>query len=167
LSFPTYETGIILGENMEMQSRDRGRREKSLRRFLLTKRAEIEARIRKELGKKITKDFDSARGSVLDLGDLITLDLERDLDYELLTMNAAALKDINEALKQLDEGTYGICKECGEEIGEKRLQAVPFALYCLECQREKERLRWTAHGELRMERLAHTEDEQADREHPP
>ncbi len=129
---------------MEMQSRDKGRREERLRTLLLMKREEVEGRIRKELRKKITEDLDAAGCSVSDLLDLITLDLERDLDYELLNMNTTTLKDINEALRQLDEGTYGICKECGEEIGEKRLQAVPFALYCLECQRGKEILQWTA-----------------------
>lgn len=137
---------------MEMQSRDRGRREKRLRTLLLMKREEVEGRIRKELGKKITEDLDSSGCSVSDLLDLITLDLERDLDYELLNMNTATLKDINEALGQLDEGSYGICGECGEEIGEKRLQAIPFALYCLECQREKEGLKGTGYDKRRTER---------------
>lgn len=145
-----------------MQLEDEEARQEKLRTLLLMKREEVEARIRKELGKKITKDLDSERGSVLDLVDLITLDLERDLDYELLNMNTAALKDINEALSQLDEGTYGICKECGEEIGEKRLQAVPFALYCLECQREKEKMNETGRSRVWMETRAQTEQDQSD-----
>jgi DnaK suppressor protein len=44
------------------------------------------------------------------------------------------LKRIRDALDRLNEAKYGICEECGEEISEKRLQVMPFAAYCLECQ---------------------------------
>lgn len=126
---------------MEVGSEQKGNGRESLRTMLLMERGEIEARIRKELAERITEDLDSAVGPALDAGDLSTYDLGRDVDYELLTMHTEALKDIDEALERLDEGTYGICEECGGEIGEKRLQAIPFALYCLECQQENEWLK--------------------------
>ena len=45
---------------------------------------------------------------------------------------------INQALDRLNEGTYGICSECGEDIEEKRLQAVPETSLCLDCARHYE-----------------------------
>lgn len=49
------------------------------------------------------------------------------------------MKKIDRALSHFSEGKYGICEECGEEIGEARLSAIPFALCCRECQEERER----------------------------
>lgn len=123
--------------------------------MLLRKRAEIEAHIRQELEAKVRgEDLDSILGPALDEGDLSYLDLEQGIDYELLDKYTETLKNIDEALKRLDEGTYGICGECGGEIGEKRLQAVPFALYCVDCQREKEGLKERDYGRMWMERRA-------------
>lgn len=146
---------------MEMQSRDKGRREERLRTFLLIKREEVEGRIKKELGKKMVEDLESLLGSASELGDLSNLDLERDVDYELLTMYTENMKDIDEALDRVEEGTYGVCEECGDEIGEKRLQAVPFAIYCLECQREKEKLKETGRGKVWMETWAQVEQDES------
>lgn len=132
----------------------RHRRER-LREILLKKRGEIEAWIRKGLEKKVRReDLDSLLGPALDEGDLSYLGLEQDVDYELLTKYTETLKNIDESLDRLDEGTYGICEECGSEIAEKRLQAVPFALYCVECQQEKESLKGPDYGRIWMERRA-------------
>ena len=57
------------------------------------------------------------------------------------------LRNIERALGRLSKGEYGLCEECGEEIGEGRLSAVPFALCCSACQEERERTeRMTAPG---------------------
>lgn len=45
---------------------------------------------------------------------------------------------IKKALQKIDDGTYGICEECGEPISEKRLEARPVAMLCIECKREQE-----------------------------
>jgi len=44
------------------------------------------------------------------------------------------LQDLNGALRRLEEGEYGVCAECGEEIAPKRLKAIPWAKYCIHCQ---------------------------------
>lgn len=46
----------------------------------------------------------------------------------------STLRDINNALKRINDGTYGICKYCGEEIGEKRMLARPVASACVACK---------------------------------
>jgi RNA polymerase-binding transcription factor DksA len=56
---------------------------------------------------------------------------ERELELTTLTIVQGELKDIDDALRRLDAGTYGICEECGKPIDEARLEAVPWARYCI------------------------------------
>ena len=49
------------------------------------------------------------------------------------------LKTVRESLGRIRAGCFGVCASCGDEIGEKRLSAIPTALYCLECQEAYER----------------------------
>ena len=114
-------------------------RENRLRQMLVQEKHKIQDRIAEEIGEKMTEDIASTLGPALDEGDLSTLEVERDLDYGLLTMYTEILKNVEHALDRLEEGTYGICEECGKEVGEKRLQAIPFARYCVNCQKEKEK----------------------------
>lgn len=54
--------------------------------------------------------------------------------YSLSDMERNQLVRVEDALRAMDEGTYGVCEECGEDIESKRLEAVPWAAYCLSCQ---------------------------------
>jgi DnaK suppressor protein len=51
----------------------------------------------------------------------------------------ARLREVEAALRRMEEGTYGICQECGRPIEVARLKALPFAAFCLECQARRER----------------------------
>ena len=53
-------------------------------------------------------------------------------------MKSETLNKINEALRRLEEGTYGNCFECGDEIAEARLRALPFAVRCKDCEEARE-----------------------------
>ena len=53
-------------------------------------------------------------------------------------MKAETLNKINEALARLEEGRYGMCFECGDEIAEARLRALPFAVRCKDCEEARE-----------------------------
>jgi DnaK suppressor protein len=64
---------------------------------------------------------------------------ESDLDVALIDIGTAALHAIDRAIECLDEGTYGLCTRCGAPIGEARLRALPFAVYCRECETARER----------------------------
>jgi DnaK suppressor protein len=57
-----------------------------------------------------------------------------DIEFALIQMKAETLDQINQALSRLDEGAYGYCLECGEEIPERRLRAPPFAIRCKDCE---------------------------------
>src|SRR5687768_12193876 len=62
-----------------------------------------------------------------------------DLDVVLIDIGAAALRAVNRAIESLDDGSYGLCTRCRSPIGEARLRALPFALYCRECETARER----------------------------
>ena len=74
-----------------------------------------------------------------DEGDLAMMSHDRELLYHLHESDFTRLKYIQEALKALDRGQYGDCVRCGEDINEKRLLAVPWAMLCLGCQELKEK----------------------------
>ena len=57
-----------------------------------------------------------------------------DIEFAPIQMKAETLDQINQALSRLDEGAYGYCLECGEEIPERRLHALPFAIRCKDCE---------------------------------
>jgi len=71
--------------------------------------------------------------------ELGTETFERELELTTLTIVEGELKDIEDALRRLDDGTYGICEECGKPIDEARLEAVPWARYCVVDQARIER----------------------------
>ncbi len=64
---------------------------------------------------------------------------DRDFALSLLSKEQDALYEIEEALKRLDNGTYGTCEMCGKPIPQARLEALPFARFTIDCQGEYER----------------------------
>ena len=118
----------------------RERRQEALHKMLLGKRQEIIREIEESLGQSLTEDQQRRLESARDVGDQALMDLERELGISLMEMRNRRRQAIDEALMRLHEGTYGMCAECGVEISEKRLQAVPFAKLCVECQSKEELL---------------------------
>ena len=99
------------------------------RRELMT---EVQGRIR-DVRAEGSKDRE-----VLDQGESSEVDIQEDIEFALIQMKSETLNKINEALRRLDEGTYGNCFECGEEIAEARLRALPFAVRCKDCEEARE-----------------------------
>ena len=75
---------------------------------------------------------------VLDQGESSEVDIQEDIEFALIQMKSETLNKINEALGRLEEATYGNCFECGEEIAEPRLRALPFAVRCKDCEEARE-----------------------------
>jgi RNA polymerase-binding transcription factor DksA len=65
---------------------------------------------------------------------------DRDFALSLLSQEQDALYEIDEALKRLDLGTYGVCEMSGKPIAHARLEALPFARYTVECQSQIEKM---------------------------
>ena len=72
---------------------------------------------------------------------------ERELDEGLEEGAARRLREVEDALGRIDEGTYGTCAACGKPIGEERLEAFPYVRFCIECQSiiEREQALRTGH----------------------
>ena len=67
------------------------------------------------------------------LADTATVTYDRELDYTLEENSEHVLAEIEAALKRIDDGTYGVCEQCGGPIGEARLEAMPAARLCITC----------------------------------
>ena len=119
---------------------DRERRRQVLQQMLMRKRQEIIKEIEGSLGQSLIEDKQRRLESARDVGDQALMDLDRELGISLMEMRNRRRQAIDEALTRLTEGTYGICAECGVEISERRLEAVPFAKLCVECQSKEELL---------------------------
>lgn len=118
----------------------REQRREALQQMLMRKRQEILKEIEGSLGQSLTEDQQRRLESARDVGDQALMDLDRELGISLMEMRNRRRQAIDEALTRLNEGTYGICAECGVEISERRLEAVPFAKLCVECQAREELL---------------------------
>jgi DnaK suppressor protein len=64
--------------------------------------------------------------------------VQEDIDFALVQMQSQTLEKIATALERLEEGEYGMCRDCEQEIAEKRLRALPFAARCKDCQESAE-----------------------------
>ena len=75
---------------------------------------------------------------VLDEAESSDLDIQEEIGFALIQMKSETLDRINTALRRIGEGTYGICFECGDQIAEPRLRALPFAVRCKDCEESRE-----------------------------
>jgi DnaK suppressor protein len=73
------------------------------------------------------------------LADTATETYDRELDYSLEENSEQILGEIDAALKRIEDGTYGICTNRGEQISVERLEALPWATLCIDCARDRER----------------------------
>ena len=99
--------------------------------------------MRKELiedvSQSIKAESDYLRFDVGDFYDHATSDRARELSLMLTDRERQKLVQIEEALKKIDEGSYGVCESCGDDIDDERLIAMPFAKLCLSCKIDLER----------------------------
>ena len=93
---------------------------------------EVQGRIR-----DVRSDSHKER-EVLDQGESSEVDIQEDIEFALIQMKSETLNKIDAALRRLEEGTYGNCFECDEEISEARLRALPFAVRCKDCEEARE-----------------------------
>ena len=106
--------------------------EDEVRNRLIAKQAELQRRI---VGTQATERREVAEGDNDNAQQWEVSDIRDDLD----TQAASELQQVNHALARLNAGEYGECVECGEPIGEARLQALPYATLCIQCAEEVER----------------------------
>ncbi len=106
-----------------------------LKKMLEERRRELVSEVH---GKIRDVRAENKMSDVLDAGETSEADIQEDIEFALIQMKAETLNKINEALGRLEDGTYGYCFECGEEIAEQRLRALPFAVRCKDCEEARE-----------------------------
>lgn len=77
----------------------------------------------------------SLSNSPLHLADLGTDHYEQEMALSLLETQGMRLEEISDALNRIDQGTYGRCQRCRQEIPRPRLEALPYTRYCVSCAR--------------------------------
>ncbi len=113
--------------------------------------------MRKETARKYKRIFESQRKKILfndrviredfsvspddryDEIDQATTDFEQSMRMRLRNRETLFIKKIQDALKRIEEGTFGECEDCGEDIEIRRLEARPTATLCVSCKEEQER----------------------------
>ena len=116
---------------------DQGRYDE-LRAILEERRREIMSEVQGRMRDVRAEGAGSTVQGVLDAAESSEADIKDEIEFALIQMKAETLNRIDEALRRLEEGTYGYCFECGEEINEKRLRALPFAVRCKDCEAARE-----------------------------
>ncbi len=109
--------------------------------FLKTARETLES-MKRQLLAEIQQDLKQGRETSKDEGmdtyDLASEEREREISFILTDRDRGKLQAIEDALDRIDDGSYGVCESCEQEIAEGRLQAMPFTRLCVQCQADRE-----------------------------
>jgi len=109
-----------------------------LKKILEDRRREMMSQVQERMRDVRTEGASGSVQGVLDAAESSEADIQDEIEFALIQMKAETLNKINEALSRLEEGVYGNCFECGEEIAEARLRALPFAVRCKDCEEARE-----------------------------
>jgi DnaK suppressor protein len=101
------------------------------RMILTAKQTELAPRLRRRDGIAIEKTPDAL--------DEVQLSTERELMTRNLERESKVLREVRAALNRIQQGNFGTCLDCEEEIGLKRLKAVPWTPLCIACQEQDDR----------------------------
>ena len=110
-----------------------------LKQMLDGRRLEIQAEVQGKM-RDVREEgtWGGKLNDVLDAVESSEADIQEDIEFALIQMKSETLNKINDALSRLEHGNYGNCFDCGEEIAEKRLRALPFAVRCKDCEEARE-----------------------------
>src|SRR5437870_13653022 len=110
-----------------------------LKGMLDDRRREIQAEVQGKMrGVREEGAWGGKLNEVLDAVESAEADIQEDIEFALIQMKSETLNKITDALARLNHGDYGYCFDCGEEIAEKRLRALPFPVRCKDCEEARE-----------------------------
>jgi DnaK suppressor protein len=133
------EYGVMKRNKAERSTeKSKSARYAELKQILEGRRREIMSEVQGKIRDVRSEGTAQKLNEVFDAGESSEADIQGDIEFALIQMKAETLQKINEALSRLEEGVYGNCYECGEEISEPRLRALPFAVRCKDCEEARE-----------------------------
>jgi DnaK suppressor protein len=103
------------------------------RKLLKERLAALQAGFGSRLGELV-----DPRDLLADTADIASEESDRDMTLRMHDHERKLVDEIRTALKRVDEGDYGVCQMCGDDIGERRLLARPMATHCIDCMTEIE-----------------------------
>ena len=109
------------------------RRYRALMKMLADRRRDVEEKLR-----SLRETLPVEAGVVRDAEEQSVDDFVTEVDMALMQMKSETLARIDQAISRLEHGTYGLCEECDQEISAARLEALPFAPLCRDCQEDTE-----------------------------
>jgi len=99
----------------------------------------MRAQMLKNVQQEIQEGRDQNKDEGMDTYDLASDARDREISHILTDRDRGKLEAIDEALSRVDDNSYGLCEDCGAEIAEGRLEALPFTRLCVTCQSDRER----------------------------
>ena len=116
-----------------------GSRYSDLKQMLEARRRDLQAEVQGKMrGVREEGSWGGKLNEVLDTVESAEADIQEEIEFALVQMKSETLSKVNDALVRLEQGNYGNCFDCGEEIAEKRLRALPFAVRCKDCEEARE-----------------------------
>jgi DnaK suppressor protein len=110
-----------------------------LKQMLEDRRRELQAEVQGKMrGVREEGAWGGKLNEVLDAVESSEADIQEEIEFSLIQMKSETLNKVNDALVRLEQGNYGNCFDCAEEIAEKRLRALPFAVRCKDCEEARE-----------------------------
>ena len=112
--------------------------QRQLKRFketLLAEKKKLVVNAKTTIGESMA---DLGSDDVQDEGDEASTEADISMVYRLRDREKYLFKKIDKALGKIDDGTFGTCEECGDEIGNKRLEARPVTDMCIRCKEDQE-----------------------------
>lgn len=118
-----------------MNKRDAKRFEK----MLLAERDRLTEGIRRLEEETLYESIQESSGDLSSYAETGTDNFERETALNIANGESQLLNNVSDALRRIENGTYGVCEGCDEKIPKKRLDVFPSARYCVDCQSRLER----------------------------
>jgi len=113
------------------------------KKIILKRKEEILEEIKHISDDTLKKSQKEASGDIsgytYHMADVATDTYDREFSLGLASNERKLLYELDDALKKIEDGTFGICEECKTLIAKTRLKAVPYARFCVKCQEKKEK----------------------------
>jgi DnaK suppressor protein len=110
-----------------------------LRRMIESRRQVLQAELHEGTDRVREASFEDLAGPAPDAGDESVATLIGDIDHADVSRDLTELRALDAARGRMEEGSYGVCVDCGGEIEYERLKAAPAAFRCINCQRLHEK----------------------------
>lgn len=126
------------GREVAMTGANETTRFNRLRKLLIDRKRRMWGDLRDEFFRKLGKEYNTQFDNPHDIEELALIDMIEDMGVAVADIHRQELVAIDEAIKKLEDGTYGVCSACAEDIDEERLKVVPFATHCVNCKSKTE-----------------------------